>query len=167
FTLIVVSIAVFAVTEIAPGNIAVNTLGNTITPAQEASFNAQHGLGESARTRYIRWLFGSDWQAEELVGHPITRIFDEQSGQYSWWAVAEDGSLFQNSTVDGEQIIRSVRQPDGTLVAEPVPGNPWTVNDEGVEVFWGVDDDGHAAMWVRGDDLETWKLTAATWTSAA
>lgn len=167
FTLIVVSIAVFVVTELAPGNIAVNTLGNTITPEQEASFNAQHGLDEPAMTRYVRWLFGSDWQAEELVGYPITRIFDEKNGQYSWWAVAEDGALFQTYTPDGEQIVRVVRQADGSVVEEPVAGSPWVANEDGVEVFWGVDRDGHAAMWVRGDDLETWTLTAATWTSLA
>ena len=33
-TLFVVSIAVFAISELAPGNIAINSLGNTITPEQ-------------------------------------------------------------------------------------------------------------------------------------
>ena len=62
-TMFVVSIAVFAISELAPGNIAVNTLGNTITPEQEASFNAQNGLDEDPVTRYLRWIIGSDWEA--------------------------------------------------------------------------------------------------------
>ena len=57
-TLFVVSIAVFAISELAPGNIAINSLGNTITPEQEQSFNAQNGLDESGVTRYIRWIIG-------------------------------------------------------------------------------------------------------------
>ena len=48
-TVFVASIAIFAISEIAPGNIARNTLGNTITPAQEQSFNAQNGLDQSPR----------------------------------------------------------------------------------------------------------------------
>ena len=52
-TLFLVSIAIFAISELAPGNIAINTLGNTITPAQETSFNAQNGLDQPAVTRYL------------------------------------------------------------------------------------------------------------------
>ena len=55
-TLWAVSIAIFAISEIAPGNIAINSLGNTITPQQEASFNAQNGLDQSVVTRYVRWM---------------------------------------------------------------------------------------------------------------
>ena len=67
-TLFVVSVAVFAISELAPGNIAINTLGNTITPDQEASFNAQNGLDQPAFTRYKRWMVGSDWEAAQLIG---------------------------------------------------------------------------------------------------
>src|SRR6266511_5290202 len=69
-TLFIVSVAIFAISEIAPGNIAINSLGNTITPEQEASFNAQNGLDQPGVTRYIRWIFGSDWQASALIGSP-------------------------------------------------------------------------------------------------
>jgi peptide/nickel transport system permease protein len=65
FTLFGVSIAVFAISELAPGNIARNTLGNTITPAQEASFNAQNGLDQPPLTRYLRWMIGSDLEAAQ------------------------------------------------------------------------------------------------------
>ena len=45
FTLLFVSMAIFAISEIAPGNIAINSLGNTITPQQEASFQRPERAG--------------------------------------------------------------------------------------------------------------------------
>ena len=38
-TLLLLSVVVFWITEVAPGNIAYNILGVFITPEQEASFN--------------------------------------------------------------------------------------------------------------------------------
>ena len=169
-TLIFVSIAIFVITELAPGNIAVNTLGNTITPEQEASFNAQNGLDQTPRERDIRFIFGSDWQVEDDIGYPITRVFNEDTQTYDWWAVDGD-TWFQTYTEDGEQMIRRELQADGTTVDVPITGDPWQLttleNGEQVEVFWGVDGEGHAAMWVRGDDLATWTLSSTSWTSAA
>lgn len=164
-TLFLVSVAVFAISELAPGNIAVNTLGNTITPAQEASFNAQNGLDQPAITRYIRWMIGSDWQAENLIGRQVVRIYDANNDRYSWWAVAENGTLYQNYTPDGETMIRVERQPDGSTKEIVTSDDVWKPNEEGLLVYWGVDRSDHAAMWVRGDDQQTWTLTKATWTS--
>jgi peptide/nickel transport system permease protein len=166
-TLFAVSVAVFAISELAPGNIAINTLGNTITPAQEDSFNAQNGLDQPGLTRYRRWMLGSDWEAAQLVGDPVTRIYDEENDRYSWWAEETDGTLYQNYTPDGETIIRVERQPDGSTKEILTSGDVWTPNEEGVLTFWGVNDSGHAAMWVKGDDQLTWTLTKAAWTSAA
>lgn len=165
FTLLIVSIIVFAVAELAPGNIAVNTLGNTITPEQEASFNAQNGLDQPALTRYRRWLIGSDWEASRMIGRPITRVRNED-GRLTWWVVAEDGTLFQSST-DGETITRLVRQPDGTRVEEVNPADQWQENEEGINVFWSINSDSRAAMWVQGDDLQELVLTAAGWNASA
>lgn len=166
-TLIVVSIAVFAISELAPGNIAINTLGNTITPEQEASFNAQNGLDKPSPTRYIRWMLGSDWQAAGLIGNRVTRIYDKENDRYSWWAVDNNGALYQSYTPDGETIVRVERQPDGTTEEILTSGDVWTANEDGLLTFWGVDDSGHAAMWVKGDDQVAWTLTKAAWTSAA
>jgi peptide/nickel transport system permease protein len=168
FTMFFVSIAVFAITELAPGDIAVSTLGNTITPEQAASFNAQNGLDQPAVTRYLRWLIGSDWQAEQAVGHQVIRIFDKANDRYSWWAVDEDdGVLFQNYTPDGENLIRVERLEDGTTREVLASGDVWQENEDGILVFWGVDQSGHAAMWVKGDNQSTWTLTHAAWTSVA
>ena len=114
-TMILVSIAIFLVVEIAPGNVARNTLGIFVTPEQEASFNAQNGLDKPALTRYFRWMFGSDWQAQRLVGLPITRTFNTMTKSFQWWAVDDDGTLFQSYTPDGETVIKVARQPDGSV----------------------------------------------------
>jgi peptide/nickel transport system permease protein len=166
-TMFIVSLAVFTISELAPGNIAINTLGNTITPDQEASFNAQHGLDQPAVTRYIRWMFGTDWQAASLIGRPVTRLYDEGNQRYSWWIVDEDGSLYQTYSTDAETMMRVERQPDGSTRETPLGPEVWRPNADGLLVFWGVDDDDHAAMWVKGEHLRSWTLTKATWTSAA
>lgn len=162
-TLFVVSIAIFAISEIAPGNIAINSLGNTITPQQEASFNAQNGLDQPVLTRYIRWIVGSDWQAASLIGAPVKRVYDPTDNRYSWWGVAPNGVLFQNSTADGTTMIRIERQPDGTTRTVTLGSEVWKPDAQGFPIFWGVDREGRAAMWVKGDRLEAWTLTKATW----
>lgn len=166
-TMFIVSLAIFTISELAPGNIAINTLGNTITPDQEVSFNAQHGLDQPAVTRYIRWMLGTDWQAASLIGRPVTRLYDESNQRYSWWIVDEDGSLYQTYTTDAETMMRVERQPDGSKRESPLGPEVWQPNEDGLLVFWGVDDDDHAAMWVKGEDIRSWTLTKATWTSAA
>ena len=113
-TLVIVSIAIFAISELAPGNIAINSLGNTITPEQEASFNSQNGLDQSGVTRYIRWIFGSEWQASALIGSPVQRFYDATNNRYNWWAVGPDGTLFQNFTDDSETMQRLEVRPDGS-----------------------------------------------------
>lgn len=166
-TMFFVSMVVFAITELAPGDIAISTLGNTITPEQAASFNAQNGLDQPPVTRYIRWLVGSDWQASKLLGHSVVRAFDQENDQYSWWVEGDDGTLYQNYTPDGENMIRVERQPDGSTKEVLASGDVWTENADGVLVYWGVDQNNHAAMWVKGDHQTAWTLTHAAWTSAA
>ena len=164
-TMLVVSVAIFLVSEVVPSNIARNTLGNTITPAQEASFNAQNGLDQPPLTRYIRWMFGSDWQAAQLIGQPVRRVVDPAQNRISWWIVDDDGSLYQTLTRDGETMIAIRRQPDGSTIESPMGPEVWQPNAEGLQVFWGIDPAGRAAMWVRGVDAEEWILTQAAWTN--
>jgi peptide/nickel transport system permease protein len=164
-TLFMVSVTIFSISELVPSDIAINTLGNTITPEQKASFNAQNGLDQPAVTRYLRWMLGSDWQAAQLIGRPVQRL--EEDGRLSWWIVDTDGSLYQTYTNDGETMHKLVRQPDGQTRDEVLGSDVWTVNADGIAVFWGIDPAGRAAMWVRGDDQAEWTLTKATWISAA
>jgi peptide/nickel transport system permease protein len=164
-TLIAVSIAIFAISEIAPGNIAINSLGNTITPEQEASFNAQNGLDQSVVTRYTRWMIGSDLQAASLIGSRVVRFYDATNNRYNWWAVAPDGTLFQNRTDDGDTMLRIEVLPDGSTREIALGPEVWKTDAEGFPVFWGVDQEGHAAMWVKGEQLASWTLTKAAWKS--
>jgi peptide/nickel transport system permease protein len=167
FTLFMVSVAIFAISELLPANIAINTLGNTITPDQEKSFNAQNGLDQPALTRYVRWMAGSDWQAAQLIGRPVIREYDEDTDRYTWWVVDTDGSLYQSATPDAEEMLKLVRQSDGTVKEVSIGNEVWTPNAEGILVYWGIDRAGRAAMWVKGDNQRSWTLTKATWTSEA
>ena len=162
FTLLFVSMAIFAISEIAPGDLAVNSLGNTITPQQKASFNAQNGLDQPVVTRYIRWLLGSEWQAAQKIGTPLTRIYDETTNQTGWWGVLPDGTLYRNFTEDGNTMMRIERKADGTRTNVKLGDDVWHP-EGGVDVFWGVDKESRAAMWIKGAQLDEWVLTTASW----
>jgi peptide/nickel transport system permease protein len=164
-TLLIVSIAIFAISEIAPGNIAINSLGNTITPEQEASFNAQNGLDQPGVTRYVRWIFGSDWQASGLIGSPVQRFYDATNNRYNWWGLSADGTLFQNFTEDSETMQRIEVQLDGSTRQVALGPEVWQPGEQGRMIFWGVDREGHAGMWVKGEQIETWTPQKAGWTT--
>ena len=165
-TLFAVSMAIFAISELAPGNIARNSLGNTITPEQEASFNAQNGLDQSVTTRYVRWLFGSDWQAASLVGTSVQRYYDATNNRYNWWGVDGNGTLYQNYTDDSETMQRVELQADGSTRTVALGPEVWKADSERQQIFWGVDREGHAGMWVKGVQVEAWTPQKAGWTTS-
>ena len=164
-TLWLVSVAIFAMSEVVPSNIAINTLGNTITADQERSFNAQNGLDQPSLTRYIRWMIGSDWQVTQRVGKPSVRLYEQSTRRYTWWIVDHDGSLYQTATDDSMLMRKIIRTADGGTRTEPLPLTIWQPNAEGYLTFWGVDQAGHAAMWIHGSVQKTWTITKATWIS--
>ncbi len=130
-TMFIVSIAVFAITEAAPGNVARNVLGIHITPEQEASFLAQTGLDQPMLERYFSWLAGTDWRAASKVGMSLRQITTED-GFKEWWAVDNDGTLVQWK-LEGEDLIVRQRQPDGS-VEEVVDNERWRVKDPVLEI---------------------------------
>jgi ABC-type dipeptide/oligopeptide/nickel transport system permease component len=130
-TMLLVSIAVFVITEAAPGNVARNVLGIHITPEQEASFLAQTGLDKPMLERYFSWLVGTDWRAASQVGMPVREITTED-GFKEWWAVDQAGTLVQWK-LEGEDLIARRRQPDGS-VKEVVDNERWRVKDPAVEI---------------------------------
>jgi peptide/nickel transport system permease protein len=164
-TLIVVSMAIFAISELAPGNIAINSLGNTITPEQEASFNAQNGLDQPVLTRYTRWMIGSDWRAAGLVGQPVQRYYHATNNRYTWWQVGPDGTLSQYFTDDCETMQRVEVRPDGSTQTVALGPEVWKTDADGKQIFWGVDREGHAGMWVKGEQVESWTPQKAGWTT--
>jgi peptide/nickel transport system permease protein len=55
-TLFIVSIVVFAITNLLPGDAAEESLGQAATPEAVAAMRAQFGLDQPAPVRYVRWL---------------------------------------------------------------------------------------------------------------
>jgi len=55
-TMLVVSLAVFAMLELVPGSVAVKVLGQYSTPEQQRFWLEAHGYLDPAWRRYLRWL---------------------------------------------------------------------------------------------------------------
>lgn len=150
-TMFIVSIAVFLISEAAPGDVAKHILGPFASPEQVELFRAQLGLEHPLYMRYFYWLFGSDWRASILVGYPLKRVVDERSGIGSWWADV-DGTLTRWKMAE-RQIVTHRLQADGSVDKDDSPFTGWKTDDEGQEMFWGVDTANHATLW-RKDFLE-------------
>ncbi|WP_413870499.1 ABC transporter permease [Albidovulum sp.] len=58
-TLFVISVIIFGATELLPGDLAQNILGQSATPETVAAFRRELGLDLPAHTRYINWLLGA------------------------------------------------------------------------------------------------------------
>lgn len=57
-TLFVVSLVIFVLTQILPGDVASSVLGQGATKENLATFRHELGLDQPAYTRYVSWLFG-------------------------------------------------------------------------------------------------------------
>ena len=167
-TMVIVSIVVFAVAEIAPGNVARNILGAYATHEQEKSMAEQLGLTRPVVIRYVSWLTGTDWQASPLVGRRLKPIFVSQgtvANFRQWWAVDSDGSLVQWTTESGD-LVKMVRQPDGSVKKVPDP-NAWRTDANGQKYFWGVNDANQAALWRQGQGGVEYRLEYSGWIQKA
>ena len=158
-TMVLVSMAVFLITESSPGNVARNVLGAFVTPEQEASFLAQMGLDKPVYIRYLYWLIGSDWHASRKVGLPLKRITTETDFE-EWWAVREDGAMVRWK-LQGEDLIAIVRFADGTTT-EYTNNERWQKDKEGVSRFWGVDTQNHVVKLEKGSDKKIWTFVVGT-----
>ena len=158
-TMLLVSIAVFLIAESSPGNVAKNVLGAFITPEQEASFLAQMGLDKPVHTRYLYWLFGSDWHAGKKVGLPLKRLVTEDDF-VEWWAVGKDGNLLRWK-LEGDTLMATIRQADGS-VTEVADNGRWLTDAKGVSKFWGVDHENHVVLWEKGSDKKVWTFVVGT-----
>lgn len=158
-TMLLVSVAVFLITESSPGNVARNVLGAFVTPEQEASFLAQMGLDTSIHLRYLYWLVGSDWHASRKVGLPLRRV-TTRKGFVEWWAVREDGVLVRWK-LQGEDLIAEAKTVDGTL-NEYKDNERWRTTAEVQAIFWGVDNQNHVVKWGKGTDRKVWTFVMGT-----
>ena len=157
-TMLLVSIALFFLIEVGSGDITVKILGVFATPEQRASYRAQLGLDAPPWQRYIDWLIGNDWRADNLVGHPLVTATNPQSGEEDWWANV-DGQLTRWKLESG-QLLTLVRQEDGSAKSH-IASVDWKLDEEGREYFWGVDVKNNAVKWMRGEGTEVWVLTKA------
>ncbi|MBC8433321.1 MAG: ABC transporter permease [Desulfobacterales bacterium] len=158
-TMILVSIAVFLITESSPGNVARNVLGSFVTAEQENSFIAQMGLDKPVYLRYVHWLLGSDWLASRKIGLPLQRIVTKKDFQ-EWWAIRADGNLIRWKLA-GENLIAVVKSEDGTL-SEFNDNAKWRTDRKGRSAFWGVDTQNHAVKWEKGSDQKVWTFVMGT-----
>jgi peptide/nickel transport system permease protein len=159
-TMLLVSVAVFLITESSPGNVARNVLGAFVTPEQEASFLAQMGLNKPVYTRYLYWLLGSDWSASRKVGLPLKRMTTAE-GFDEWWAVREDGALLR-WRLEGENLIALAFLPSIGASVEYINNDRWLTDEDGASSFWGIDDQNHAVLWEKGTDRKVWTFVIGT-----
>ncbi|MGD2162099.1 MAG: ABC transporter permease subunit [Anaerolineales bacterium] len=157
-TMLLVSIALFFLVEVGSGDISVKILGVFATPEQRASYRAQLGLDAPAWQRYVDWLVGNDWRAARKVGYPLVTSINPQTGEADWWADV-DGQLTRWTMEEG-QLLTLKRQEDGNTTKHLSSG-AWETDEEGKEIFWGVDTKNNAVKWQRGEGAEVWVLTKA------
>ena len=127
FTMLFVSVVVFAISELAPGDIVRHMLGAFATPEQEESLREQLGINRPAWVRYTTWLIGSDllW-AQPKVGMPLRQTASEKTGFTEWWAQEPDGTLIR-WRLEEEDLIAIRHQSDGTVV-ESVDNDRWNID---------------------------------------
>jgi len=158
-TMFIVSIIVFGITEIAPGNVARKILGAFATPEQEESFRRQLGLDQALHVRYLNFLIGSDWRAERLVGMPLRRLKRPGTKFYEWWAEDEDGTPIRWK-LEGEDLIALRLQPDSKVI-ESIDNGRWQTDEKGVSTFWGIDMNDRAVLWGKDSGQTYWMRTKA------
>lgn len=75
--LLVVSVLVFWLVQVVPGDPGRNALGPYATAAQVAAWNAEHGLDGGIVERYLHWLGGfltGDWGTSIVYAEPASQL---------------------------------------------------------------------------------------------
>ncbi len=147
-TMFIVSVVVFLVSELAPGDVARHILGQFASPEQVELLREQMGLDQPVYVRYIDWLIGNDWRHRRLVGKPLKFTRAEGMTEPQWFAVEPDGTLKQWKMKKGEGLVE-FRFPAGGE-REQVPFDGWQPGEDGNEIFWGVDTANHVVLWQKG-----------------
>ncbi len=149
-TMLLVSLSIFLISEVAPGDVARHILGQFATPEQVELLRDQMGLDQPVYVRYIDWLIGNDWRLNRLIGMPLKRTRVSERDEPGWWAVAPDGSLKQWKMKKKEGLVEIRLTPDGER--EETLVETWQTDENGQEIFWGVDTANHVVLWRRGSE---------------
>ena len=86
----IVSVLIFGVVQILPGDVAVMILGTSATPADLAALRVKLGLERSAPLRYLDWIGGTlrgDWGTSLLYQVPVRPLVFERLGRSAVLAV--------------------------------------------------------------------------------
>lgn len=81
--LFIVSLVIFSATELLPGDLATQLLGQSATPETVAALREQLGLNDPAPLRYWNWLSGAvvgDFGASLANGRPISELIGARLG---------------------------------------------------------------------------------------
>ena len=147
-TMFIVSVVVFLVSELAPGDVARHILGQFASPEQVELLREQMGLDQPVYVRYSDWLIGNDWRHRRFVGKPLKFTRAEGMTEPQWFAVEPDGTLKQWKMKKGEGLVEFRFPPGGER--EQVPFDGWQPGEDGTEIFWGVDTANHVVLWQKG-----------------
>ncbi len=143
-TMLLVSAAIFLISEAAPGDVARHILGQFATEEQVELMREQMGLNQPLYVRYFDWLIGNDWRHNRLVGMPLVFTTVEGSLEPQWYVRGDDGTLLQWRVNEGE-LFEIHLTSDGQRTT--VPFDNWQLDENGEEIFWGVDTAGHVVLW--------------------
>ena len=86
FILLIISLVVFAVTEILPGDAAQMILGQKATPETLAALRVRLGLDQPALVRYLAWIGGvlrGDWGESLVMNLPVGPLLAQRLGNTS------------------------------------------------------------------------------------
>ncbi len=156
-TMLLVSIVIFLVSEVVPGDVARHILGQFATDEQVELYREQLGLNQPLYMRYFDWLIGNDWRHDSKVGLPLTFTRAREGDDLQWWAREDNGTLVQwRLKKSGLEQIRITPDGERTLV----PFDEWETNNAGDEIFWGVDTENHVVLWVKGSEDSTGPASA-------
>ena len=146
-TMLLVSVAVFSISEAAPGDVARHILGQFATPEQVALLREQMGLNLPLYVRYLDWLIGNDWRLDDRVGMPLKQLKLGRYGEPGWFAEASDG-IYKQWKMKPECLVEITATAEGKR--EEAPFEEWQLDENGEEVFWGVDTADHVVLWRKG-----------------
>jgi peptide/nickel transport system permease protein len=146
-TMFMVSVAIFLISEVAPGDVARHILGPFATPEQVELLREQMGLDQPLFVRYMDWLIGNDWRLDRRVGRRLIRTNTSPGAELAWFAADPDGTLKQWKSKKGEGLVEIQWAQDGER--QEVPFEGWQVDENGEDIFWGVDTANHVVLWSK------------------
>jgi len=156
-TMLLVTLAIFLISQVAPGDVARHILGQFATEEQVALLREQMGLNQPVLIRFADWLIGSDWRVSRLAGKPLRLIKIPGQEDATWWAIDTDGTPKQ-WRMRNKVLVEVQLQPDGKKLEVPFDG--WQTDEDGSKYFWGVDTAAHVVLWRQGSERKAGAASA-------